>query len=67
VKLIILLLCLAGAFNVDLFCFAQFPAVLALCHRSAFLLDFEERAIGVLAGAGAVTFNARFAASRNFQ
>lgn len=52
---------LADALDVHLLRLAQLAAVLALRHGAAFLFDFEEGAVGVLAGGGAVAFDACFA------
>ena len=43
----------------DLLRFAEFAAVLALGDRATFLLDFEQRAFGVVARRGAVPLDAR--------
>lgn len=52
---------LAYAFDVNLFCFSQLSTVLALSNGTTLFLDFEQRAVGVLAGRGSVAFDACFA------
>ena len=55
----------AHALDVDLLRLAEFAAVLALCHRASLLLNLEQRAVGVFAGGGSMTFNTGLASSRN--
>jgi hypothetical protein len=54
----------AEAFYMDLFCFSEFSTVLALGDGTAFFFDFEEGTLGVLARAGAMSFDARSAGGR---
>lgn len=57
----IAVLTLTYTLHMDLSCFSKLTTMLALRYWTSFLLDLEERAVGMLAGRGAVTFNARLA------
>jgi hypothetical protein len=50
----------AHALDVYLFRLSELTTVLTLGDRAALLLDFEKRAVGVLAGGGTVTFDTCF-------
>ena len=51
----------AQTLDVDLLRLPQFPAVFALGDGATFLLDLEERTLGVVAGRGPVALDARLA------
>jgi hypothetical protein len=51
----------AHALDVDLLCFTEFTAVLALSDGTTLLLNLKEGAVGVFAGRGAMAFDACFA------
>ena len=55
----------AHALDVDLLCFTEFTAVLALSDGTTLLLDLKEGTVGVFAGRGAMAFDTCFAVSGN--
>lgn len=48
----------------DLFCFTELSAVLALCHWTTLFLDFKEGTVSMLACRGSVAFDAGLAEGR---
>jgi hypothetical protein len=58
------LLDFAETFNVDLFSFSKLSTMFALCHRSAFPLDFEKWSVGVSARGRTMALYASFAVDK---
>ena len=64
-RLYVTLSLFTNTFDMNLFCFPQLATVIALGDGATFLLNLEQRTVGVFAVGRPVPLNARFAAWRN--